>query len=225
MAQLEPWLQSSESGLRGLRRSKSAHNSSRHRNAHKETVVELQQLEIKSLIEWKQSHLEAEHDQETPRLSLMELQHKEQQSTENAQTIFKKVLEKHHHQREKKQFVTPVKTMEGQQSQEHRGHRANHAANSKSKQPKDPNSQQSSLLQRQRRASESDEKELEDTVSSKVIGTIVDGAKKVGGAIKDGTGLVGDALGDAYASATDKIAFVANTLVTARLQFLCAKQG
>ncbi|CAE7794903.1 unnamed protein product [Symbiodinium sp. CCMP2592] len=157
--------------------------------AQLETVVELQQLEIRSCHE-KIGKFEHILGMETAKLSLLELQQKEQQRTQQAQTIFQRVVKKHHHQREKKTFVTPVKTTEGEAHVE----------------PLEPSSL---LRERQERSAG----RAEQGKHSSKWGFIGDAVNTVKDTVESGTGLVGDALGDAYEAATDKISFVADTVI------------
>ena len=172
----------------------------------KETVVELQQLEIQKLDKKVDGCMKEEHDKKAPGLSLLEVRQQEEERTQQAQTIFKRVLQKHHHQRENKTFVTPVKATEGFQPK-HQDHVSVARRKSQAK-----GSEASELMLERRRQSS---KSLDASLASKVpiVDDLVDAGKSVGGAIVDGTGLVGDALGDAYEHATDKISFVANTVI------------
>ncbi|CAE7471577.1 unnamed protein product, partial [Symbiodinium pilosum] len=116
-----------------------------------------------------------------------------------AQEVLKKVLQKHNHQREKREFVTPHKTAPAPPSK-------------KKGQVKEQ------LLQRRKEKSSkakvnANTSSLDDAVASKWIDPIADLGEDIGGAIADGTGLVGDALGDAYESAADQVSFVANTVI------------
>ena len=157
--------------------------------AQLETIVELQQIEIHKLNEWKSKHMSDEHNSTE---AASEIQSKAK--TQNAVEVLKKVLDKHNRQRENRDF----------------GAKARHSEHKISK------SKESSLLQRQKiqasRVNDS-KKSLDSTVASKVIDDVVDEVDDVGDAVTDGTGLVGDALGDAYESAADQVSFVANTVI------------
>ena len=69
--------------------------------------MELQQVEIHRLNEWKRSHLAGEHNISEPSLSAAEMKAKEERGTREAHETLKKVLHKHNHQREKREFVAP----------------------------------------------------------------------------------------------------------------------
>ena len=120
-----------------------------------------------------------------------------------ASRVFKKVIQKHHHQRQTREYLTP------------------HSRDSKdSKASKAPEGEKAALLERsarQKQESKSKSEALDAVVSSKFIedvgSGIADVAGGVAGAVTDGTGLVGDALGDAYEAAADQVSFVANTVI------------
>ncbi|CAJ1441752.1 unnamed protein product [Effrenium voratum] len=158
--------------------------------AQLETIVELQQVEIHNLNEWKNKHMQNEHNVSS-NTSAIEVQAKEEEKKRNAAETLKKVLHKHNHQREKREFVTPKPAQDVAKA-----------------------SQESALLQRQKKAkAKKTEKSLDSTVTSKIIDDVVDVAEDVGGTVVDGTGMVGDALGDAYSAAADQVEFVANTVI------------
>ncbi|CAE7590253.1 unnamed protein product [Symbiodinium natans] len=160
--------------------------------AQPRTIVELQQIEIHSLSEWKRSQTAS---QASP--SAAELKAQEEASTQKATKVLKKVLHKHNYQREKHAFV-----------QERR-------PGGEVKAGEDMSNARTQLFQRSAQASQrsnatgkSRATSLDSAVSSKI--PIVDDVVDVA---TDGTGLVGDALGDAYEAAEDQVSFVANTVI------------
>ncbi|CAE7259948.1 unnamed protein product [Symbiodinium sp. CCMP2456] len=159
---------------------------------HSETAVELQQLELRSCHD-KIGKLEALLELETTKLSLLQLQQREEQRTQRAQTIFQKVVEKHHEQRTKKVFVTPVKTMEGLETLE----------------PRKLHAQKSSFLRERQRQSEASGQNHTRKWFHHFANTVTSAVGK----LKSGGELVGEALGDAYEASTDQISFVANTVI------------
>jgi len=174
--------------------------------AQLETVVEIQQLEINKLNAKFDGHLEVEHDTETPQLSLLELKQQEEAKSQQAQTILKRVFKKHLHEMKKRTFDSSIKATEGMEP-------SARPARAKGPQPnrkvQDPDS---SLLERRQA---SDARSVEEAKwgfikSIPVVGDVAQAGEDV---VTSGAGLVGDALGDAYAQATDKIAFVANTVI------------
>ena len=79
----------------------------------KETVVEIQQLELNKLNAKLDGHVETEHDKEVPQLSLLELKQQEEAKSQQAQTILKRVFKKHIHEMEKRTFDSSIKATEG----------------------------------------------------------------------------------------------------------------
>ena len=79
----------------------------------KETVVEIQQLEISKLNAKLDGHVETEHDKEVPKLSLLELKQQEEAKLQQVQTILQRVVDKHVHQMEKGTFYSSIKPTEG----------------------------------------------------------------------------------------------------------------
>jgi len=159
--------------------------------AQLETVVELQQLQIKDMNEWRKAHMSREHNAPQPQPpSTQEVQLAAKTKIRQAHDTLKGVLRKHHKQLETRTFAT--KAHETQQPQ---------AVPSNSAEARAPGGAGQALLQRSEEGGE-EERSLDATVSSKFIGTLT-----------SGTGLIGDALGDAYERATDPVAFVAETVV------------
>ena len=171
--------------------------------AQLETIVELQQIEIHQLNEWKNKHMIAEHNGTAATASAVEIKAQEEAKTQNAVETLKKVLHKHNRQREHKEFGPKSSSSEQNTHKEH----------------KEMKKKESALLQRQKMEKSKGKdsaKSLDSTVASKgipIVDDVVDAAESVGGAVTDGTGLVGDALGDAYDSAADQVSFVANTVI------------
>ena len=152
--------------------------------AQLETVIELQQIEIHKLNEWKNIHMAGEHNSPQPSSAM------NQQNKLQAEQVLKKVLQKQNHQRMKREFVVP--SSQGTQTQ---------------KEVKQAKAVENKTQLLQRRASKSvSEKSLDNSVSTKVL-------EDIGDVVTDGTGLMGDALGDAYEAAEDQVAFVANTAI------------
>ncbi|CAE7945520.1 carA2 [Symbiodinium necroappetens] len=138
--------------------------------------------------------------------SLRERRAKEKAQVLEASRVFKKVIQKHHHQRQTREYLTP--------------HSKDSRASKASKAGKAAEGEKAALLERsarQKQESKSKSEALDAVVSSKFfedVGSgIADVAGGVAGAVTDGTGLVGDALGDAYEAAADQVSFVANTVI------------
>lgn len=192
--------------------------------AQLETIAELQQAEIKGLKEENQAiktEIQAlKGNSSDPTVSAAQLKAKEAEKVKEAQEVFKKVVQKHLHQRLKRNFVTP---------------HSSHSSHSHSAPPKKQHRAQSHhthqaeqnrskagevLLQRAKHRSEGELQSVDSSVSSKgipIVDDIADAAEgawdATSSAVTSGTGLVGDALSDAYNQAADQVAFVANTVI------------
>ncbi|CAE7263886.1 proS, partial [Symbiodinium sp. CCMP2592] len=172
--------------------------------AQLETAVELQQVEIrmgrteiKRLNKKLDEYIGTQPGGAAPpgAPSLLQTQAEEKVRLQQAQAILKKVFHKHQHQREKREFVTPMTEKRHQDSQ------------SQAKESKEQ------LLQRQQKKASSQKSEgqaggteLDAAVSSKIIGTVVD-------AVVDGAESFGGAIAEGYEQTSDKVAFVANTVI------------
>lgn len=163
--------------------------------AQLETVVELQQLQIKDMNEWRKAHMSQEHNDPQQPPSTQEVQLAAKTKIRQAHDTLKGVLRKHKKQLETRTFAT--KAHETQQPQKRPQQPRAVPTNSTEVAPGGAGK---ALLQRSERGEE--ERSLDATVNSKVFDVLT-----------SGTGLVGDALGDAYERATDPVAFVAETVV------------
>ncbi len=163
--------------------------------AQLETIVELQQLEIHELKQFKLQHMAKEHNVSTPKVSMIDKKAQDEAKTKKAQEVLKKVLRKHNHQRDRKEYVRSNPSEEKEQKEQE-------------------SSVKQELLERQIKEkkqetkTESQSVSLDNSVSSKI--PIIDDAVDV---ITDGTGMIGDALGDAYDAAEDQVSFVADTVI------------
>ena len=193
--------------------------------AQLETIAELQQAEIKGLKEENQAikmEIQAlkgnSSNSSDSTASAAQLKAKEAEKVKEAQEVFKKVVQKHLHQRLKRKFVTPHSKQHSAESspkkkqqgktQSHHTHRAEQPGAGEV------------LLQRAKHRSEGELQSVDSSVSSKgipIVDDIVDPAEDAwdatSSAVTSGTGLVGDALSDAYNQAADQVAFVANTVI------------
>ena len=163
--------------------------------AQLETIVELQQLEIHELKQFKLQHMAKEHNVSTVKVSMIDKKAQDEAKTKKAQEVLKKVLRKHNHQRDRKEYVRSNPSEEKEQKEQE-------------------SSVKQELLERQIKEkkqetkTESQSVSLDNSVSSKI--PIIDDAVDV---ITDGTGMIGDALGDAYEAAEDQVSFVADTVI------------
>ena len=199
--------------------------------AQLETIAELQQAEIKGLKEENQAikmEIQAlkgnsSNSSDPTTASAAQLKAKEAEKVKEAQEVFKKVVQKHLHQRLKRKFVTPHSSHSAHSAPE-KQHRAqsHHTHRAEQPQPGAKNSSKAGevLLQRAKHRSEGELQSVDSSVSSKgipIVDDIVDAAEDAwdatSSAVTSGTGLVGDALSDAYNQAADQVAFVANTVI------------
>ncbi|CAE7210315.1 carA2 [Symbiodinium sp. CCMP2456] len=176
--------------------------------AQLETVAELQQVEIHKLLkkvdeqdkEIKSLKAQAGTPEPTPSFA----QEAQESRVAEAQSVFKKVVQKHLHQRQKREFVTPFSG------------KATPSSPKPSKARAKATKGHEAMMQRSSHA-RGNQTSLDTAVSAKFIDDVVDSVSDVGGAalgtITDGTGMIGDALGDAYEHASDQISFVANTVI------------
>ncbi|CAE7388839.1 unnamed protein product, partial [Symbiodinium microadriaticum] len=164
--------------------------------AQLETIVELQQVEINELRGCSCVK------KNVTKASTVEMRAKEESKARQAQEVLRKVLHKHNHQREKREFVTPSSKA---------------TAPAAAATPSAPVSKTGghvrdvgeALIQRHKHRTQkanSNDDSLDDAVTAKWADPIVDVAEDVGGS-------VGDALGDAYEAAADQVSFVANTVI------------
>lgn len=121
----------------------------------------------------------------------------------------KKVLHKHNHQRDRREFSSHQQT---RVSEEQRKPKEDEASRSSA-------DEKARLLQRRAKTSKRSSaaaQHLDSSVSSKgvpIVDDVVDAVEDGVDAVTDGTGLIGDALGDAYEAAEDQVSFVANTVI------------
>ncbi|CAE7349703.1 unnamed protein product [Symbiodinium sp. CCMP2592] len=159
--------------------------------AQLETIVELQQLQIKDMNEWKNGCMCGEHNATQPRPNTSELQLAAEAHARKAGDTLKNVFQKHQHQRKTGNFAKPAAERQPPQP---------------APQPPQtpPTAAKTALLQRSGQRSEEGEEEqsLDDAVSSKAFRIFT-----------SGTGMIGDALGEAYEKAKDPVAFVQNTVI------------
>ncbi|CAE7450874.1 carA2 [Symbiodinium pilosum] len=195
--------------------------------AQLETVAELQQVEIHKLLakvdeqdqeikKLKQAQTGAAPSPPTSSLS----QESSRARVEEAQKVFKKVVQKHFHQRQKREFVTPFSGTTKKAAKESGGPKsAKKQARQARQAPAAAREDREALLQRSTSSGEGQGNlsSLDTAVSAKWVDDVVDTVSDVGssalGTITDGTGMIGDALGDAYEHAADQISFVANTVI------------
>lgn len=178
--------------------------------AQLETVAELQQVEIHKLLQKVD-----EQDKEIQSLKAQAgtapgptpsfAQEAQEHRVEVATSVFKKVVQKHLHQRQKREFVTPFSGKATPSSPKPSTPRAKAAKGHEA------------MMQRSSAHARGNQTSLDTAVSAKFVDDFVDTVSDVGGAalgtITDGTGMIGDALGDAYEHAADQISFVANTVI------------
>lgn len=195
--------------------------------AQLETIAELQQAEIKGLKEENQAiktEIQAlKGNSSDPTVSAAQLKAKEAEKVKEAQEVFKKVVQKHLHQRLKRNFVTPHSSHSSHSSHSHSAPpKKQHRAQSHHTHQAEQNRSKAGevLLQRAKHRSEGELQSVDSSVSSKgipIVDDIADAAEgawdATSSAVTSGTGLVGDALSDAYNQAADQVAFVANTVI------------
>ena len=156
-----------------------------------------------------------EHDTQTPQQSLLDLKQQEEAKSQQAQTILKRVFEKHLYEMEKRTFDSSIKATEGMEP---------------SARPVPNVPSPTGRCRTQTAAcSSADSHQMRDLSrkpsggSSRAFPALATlhrlpritflALASLKNVVDSGTGLVGDALGDAYDQATDKIAFVANTVI------------
>ncbi|CAE7614462.1 unnamed protein product [Symbiodinium sp. CCMP2592] len=172
--------------------------------AQLETIVELQQIEIHGLNEWKRSQTAGQAGASEAEVKAREVASGTQKATE----VLKKVLHKHNHQRDRREFSSHQQKRVGEEPRKPEEDEASRSRADKAR-----------LLQRRAKASQrtnATAQHLDSSVSSKgvpIIDDVVDVVEDGTDVITDGTGLVGDALGDAYEAAEDQVSFVANTVI------------
>ncbi|OLQ01651.1 hypothetical protein AK812_SmicGene15575 [Symbiodinium microadriaticum] len=191
-----------------------------------ETVVEMQQHEIQDLRSVIGEHFDLDHNDTAASLKQVDPQAR----TKKAQETLKKVMQKHNHQREKRDFSPEAHRQEQKEE-------LNLAAEAQqrrllSKREKEAKDTDTVLLEAE--TDDDDMEEAEQERSSRRRGwprrrrrlfkavaktvsdagnAVADTASDVAAAANDGTGLVGDALGEAYEHASDQVTFVANTVI------------
>ncbi|CAE7687129.1 unnamed protein product [Symbiodinium sp. CCMP2456] len=193
-----------------------------------ETVVEMQQHEIQDLPDLRSvigEHFDLDHNDTTASLKQVDPKAR----TKKAQETLKKVMQKHNHQREKRDFSPEAH----RQEQKEELNQAE-AQQRKLLSRRDQEAKDTLLLEAETdEMEEADEEEGEERSSrrrgwprrrrrlfksvanavSSAGNAVVDTASDAAAAANDGTGLVGNALGDAYEHASDQVTFVANTVI------------
>jgi len=195
-----------------------------------ETVVEMQQHEIQDLRSVIGEHFDSDHNDTTASLKQVDPEVR----TKKAQETLKKVMQKHNHQREKRDFNPEAHRKRQHQEPTEELNQAE-AQQRKLLSKRHEEAKDSVLLEAEEtETDETEEEETDETRSSRRRGwrrrrrrlfksvakvassagkAVASTASDVAAAANDGTGLVGDALGDAYEHAADQVTFVANTVI------------